>query len=392
MASRKQEAPSASSASASWAARSRKNLVAAGWRVIGYDIDAGAARAMAQAPASRSPPTPPTSRARRRSSSPACRSRRRSPRPSRAIAAAKLPRRVIVEMQHLHARRQGKRRDACCARPATSCSTARSAAPARRPRPRTSSSMPAATPKTIKQAQADVRRLSAAHVYDVGAFGNGSRMKYVANLLVAIHNVASAEAMVLGMKAGLPPQLIFDLINAGAGNSRVFELRAPMMVKDNYDDATMKIDGLAEGHGRDRRLRRARSACRRRCSTPPSRSTPRRMKSGHGAQDTAAVCAVLEKMAASVQARSAQARPSCPALVPGIHVLQPQRSAAVDGRATSTVMTLATSGGTHGRDSQQPIGNPRRHAHRLGRADRDGRRPRAARRRVSPGRRTATIR
>src|SRR5215471_2931813 len=35
------------------------------------------------------------------------------------------------------------------------------------------------------------------------AFGLGSRMKYVANLLVAIHNVASAEAMVLGMKAGL---------------------------------------------------------------------------------------------------------------------------------------------------------------------------------------------
>ena len=42
------------------------------------------------------------------------------------------------------------------------------------------------------------------HVYDVGAFGNGSKMKYVANLLVAINNVATAEAMVLGMKAGLP--------------------------------------------------------------------------------------------------------------------------------------------------------------------------------------------
>ena len=79
-------------------------------------------------------------------------------------------------------------------------------------------------------------------VYDVGAFGNGSKIKYVANLLVAINNVASAEAMVLGMKAGLPPQLIFDLITPGAGNSRVFELRVPMMVKGDYDDATMKID------------------------------------------------------------------------------------------------------------------------------------------------------
>src|SRR6516162_6539469 len=79
-------------------------------------------------------------------------------------------------------------------------------------------------------------------VYEVGAFGNGSRMKYVANLLVAIHNVASAEAMVLGLKAGLPPQLIFDLIKTGAGNSRIFELRAPMMVKDDYSsNVTMKI-------------------------------------------------------------------------------------------------------------------------------------------------------
>ena len=47
--------------------------------------------------------------------------------------------------------------------------------------------------------------------------------------------------MVLGMKAGLDPQI--DLRNdlIGAGNSRVFELRAPMMVRDRYDDATMKV-------------------------------------------------------------------------------------------------------------------------------------------------------
>ena len=42
-------------------------------------------------------------------------------------------------------------------------------------------------------------------------------MKYVANLLVAIHNVAAAEAMVLGMKAGLEPEQIFKFANGGAG-------------------------------------------------------------------------------------------------------------------------------------------------------------------------------
>src|SRR5262249_39392853 len=77
--------------------------------------------------------------------------------------------------------------------------------------------------------------------HDLGAFGNGSRMKFVANLLVAIHNVASAEAMVLGMKAGLDPQLIYDMVVSGAGNSRIFELRAPMMVRNRYDEPTMKV-------------------------------------------------------------------------------------------------------------------------------------------------------
>ena len=75
----------------------------------------------------------------------------------------------------------------------------------------------------------------------LGAFGKGSRMKFVANLLVAIHNVASAEAMVLGMKAGLDPDTIVKVIASGVGTSRVFELRAPLMAKDEYAP-TMKID------------------------------------------------------------------------------------------------------------------------------------------------------
>ena len=68
-------------------------------------------------------------------------------------------------------------------------------------------------------------------VHDLGAFGNGSKMKFVANHLVAIHNVAAAEAMVLGMKAGLDPHRIVEVVRSGAGTSRVFELRAPMMAK-----------------------------------------------------------------------------------------------------------------------------------------------------------------
>ena len=121
-------------------------------------------------------------------------------------------------------------------------------------------------------------------------------MKYVANLLVAINNVASAEAMVLGMKAGLPPQVIFDLIKGGAGNSRIFELRAPMMVKGDYKDATMKIDVW------DKDMRVIGDYARKiKVPTPMfDASKPiyiKAQQSGFGAQDTAVVCAVLEKMA-----------------------------------------------------------------------------------------------
>src|SRR5260221_4649210 len=60
----------------------------------------------------------------------------------------------------------------------------------------------------------------------LGAFGNGSRMKFVANLLVAVHNVAAAEAIVLGTKSGLDPERILEVIGSGAGTSRIFELRS----------------------------------------------------------------------------------------------------------------------------------------------------------------------
>lgn len=78
------------------------------------------------------------------------------------------------------------------------------------------------------------------HAY-VGEFGAGSKMKFIANLLVSIHNVSTAEAFVLGKKAGLDPQVVYDVIAEGAGGSRMFAVRGPMMVKGDYSDATMKV-------------------------------------------------------------------------------------------------------------------------------------------------------
>jgi 3-hydroxyisobutyrate dehydrogenase-like beta-hydroxyacid dehydrogenase len=76
---------------------------------------------------------------------------------------------------------------------------------------------------------------------DLGAYGNGSRMKFVANHLVAIHNVATAEAMILAERAGLDPNLVVEMVGPGAGGSRMFQMRAPMMVEGKYEPATMKV-------------------------------------------------------------------------------------------------------------------------------------------------------
>lgn len=81
---------------------------------------------------------------------------------------------------------------------------------------------------------------------NLGAFGNGTRAKLIANLLVAINNVATAEALGLAEAASIPPELMIEAISAGAGNSRIFELRAPMIASGRFEPATMKLSVWAK--------------------------------------------------------------------------------------------------------------------------------------------------
>ena len=132
--------------------------------------------------------------------------------------------------------------------------------------------------------------------YYIGPFGDGSKMKFVANLLVAIHNVAAAEALVLAMKAGLDPALTLKVIGDGGGSSRMLQVRGPLMVKGDYREATMKLDvwqkdmkaiaDFAKDVG---------------CPTPLFATTApfyiAALAQGRDAEDTGAVCAVLEEMA-----------------------------------------------------------------------------------------------
>ena len=129
---------------------------------------------------------------------------------------------------------------------------------------------------------------------DLGQFGNGSRMKFIANHLVAIHNVATAEAMVLAGRAGLDPRMVVEMVGPGAGGSRMFQMRAPMMVEGVYEPATMKVSiwrkdmaviaEFAEEVG---------------CATPLFTLTQtvyaQALAMGLGEQDTASVFEVLKK-------------------------------------------------------------------------------------------------
>jgi 3-hydroxyisobutyrate dehydrogenase-like beta-hydroxyacid dehydrogenase len=270
-----------------------KNLVKAGWHVVGYDTNAARRReakragveiAQNAAELAAAVPTILTS----------------LPKPEaladtvRKIAGAKLKRKLLVEMSTFKI--SDKEKAAAVLRKVghqmIDCPVSGTGAQAKN---RDLVFYASGNSKLI----AKIRPLLSAFgrgVFNVGPFGNGSRMKYVANLLVAINNVASAEAMVLGMKAGLDPRMIVDLITAGAGNSRVFELRAPMMAKGRYDDVTMKISVW------DKDMQVIGDYARRiRVPTPIFNATTgiyiKAMKSGLGGRDTAAVCAVLEKMA-----------------------------------------------------------------------------------------------
>jgi 3-hydroxyisobutyrate dehydrogenase-like beta-hydroxyacid dehydrogenase len=83
----------------------------------------------------------------------------------------------------------------------------------------------------------------------LGPFGSGSTMKLVANLLVAVHNAATAEAFALGEAAGLDPQQIYDTVRDGAGNSVIFEKRGQLMVDRAYRPATAKVSMFVKDTG-----------------------------------------------------------------------------------------------------------------------------------------------
>jgi 3-hydroxyisobutyrate dehydrogenase-like beta-hydroxyacid dehydrogenase len=133
-------------------------------------------------------------------------------------------------------------------------------------------------------------------VHDVGEFGNGSAVKFIANLLVAVHNVAAAEALVLAERAGLDLATVLTAVADGAGTSAMFEVRGPAMAARDYsgpgvtttvfDKDLQIIAGFARETGTPAPL-----------FTLASAFYAAALAQGHAGDDTACVHAVLRRLA-----------------------------------------------------------------------------------------------
>lgn len=129
----------------------------------------------------------------------------------------------------------------------------------------------------------------------VGEFGNGMKMKIIANLLVTIHNVAAGEALALGQKAGLDPQAVLEAVQDGAGGSRMLQVRGPLMVANRYDEVTATIRTHMKDLGIISDFAKELGA-----ALPVFAASAQHyyagLAMGYGESDTAAVCAVSEAL------------------------------------------------------------------------------------------------
>jgi len=131
--------------------------------------------------------------------------------------------------------------------------------------------------------------------YYLGEFGNGMKMKLMANLLVAIHNVSTAETLLFGERMGIAAELAVKVLSDGAGGSRMLDVRGPVMANRSWENATMKV-GVWQ---KDMQLINAALALTGTpaplfAATQPIYNAA--FSAGHAEHDTAAVFDVLARM------------------------------------------------------------------------------------------------
>jgi putative dehydrogenase len=136
--------------------------------------------------------------------------------------------------------------------------------------------------------------------YNFGEFGNGMKVKAVANLLVGIHIVATAEALLLAVRSGLDSALVVKAVADGGGGSRMLQVRGPVMAERGWNVANMKNSVWQKDIAL---IREALASAG--CPSPLFSATipiyQAAMDMGHAEHDMAAVYEVLERLASASQ-------------------------------------------------------------------------------------------
>ena len=78
-------------------------------------------------------------------------------------------------------------------------------------------------------------------VRHIGPTGTGTTVKLVNQLLVGIHSVAAAEAMLLGAKSGADPAVVFEMVSSGWGQSFMLNRNAPVMLDRDFEGVRTQI-------------------------------------------------------------------------------------------------------------------------------------------------------
>ncbi len=155
--------------------------------------------------------------------------------------------------------------------------------------------MTAGRPEAFTKA-GDLLDAIAAKVYRLGErAGNGSKVKIVNQLLAGVHIAAAAEAMALGLREGVDPAALYEVITHSAGNSWMFENRMPHVLAGDYTplsaiDIFVKDLGLVLDTARASRF------------PLPLAATAHQMfmhasAAGHGREDDAAVIKIFPGIA-----------------------------------------------------------------------------------------------
>jgi 3-hydroxyisobutyrate dehydrogenase len=80
----------------------------------------------------------------------------------------------------------------------------------------------------------DLFKAMGTNLFHVGPLGAGLAMKLVNNMLIQVNRVAVAEALVMGVKAGLDPRTIYDVVRVSTGTSFAFETGVPKILARDF--------------------------------------------------------------------------------------------------------------------------------------------------------------